>query len=77
VEKMKTLNSKFLELDKDDVIAAVRRLWGCGRREEECKTCRYAVLREGGQVYCRAKGRVAPKNPCKFWRPMLWRGGKR
>jgi hypothetical protein len=45
--------------------------------KETCKECRYcgtAVIKEGGtrtkvDTWCRMKDRMAPKNPCKWWRP--------
>jgi hypothetical protein len=43
--------------------------------KETCKECRYVgrVIEKGTNKYidtwCHMKSRVAPKNPCKFWRP--------
>jgi hypothetical protein len=45
--------------------------------KENCKDCRYtgAVWLLKGDTqhrvedWCHMKGRIAPKNPCKWWRP--------
>jgi hypothetical protein len=45
--------------------------------KETCKECKYygaAKVRDGGletivDNWCRMKGNIAPKNPCKWWRP--------
>jgi hypothetical protein len=50
---------------------------------ECCKDCRYcitAIMRDTGKktdAWCRMKGREAPKNPCKFWRPKALGGAQK